>query len=293
MNDQVKTVLLLGLLSLLLIGLGGVLGTNYLYGFTIMAIVMNFVSYFYSDKIVLSMNGAQEVSMEEAPRLHSIVEELAARANLPKPRVYMIPQAQPNAFATGRNPQHSAVAVTQGIMQLLNERELRGVIAHELGHVVNRDILITSIAATIASAVTFIGHALQWGAMFAGSRDDDERGSPLGALALAIVAPLAATIIQLAISRSREFEADATGARLCGDPESLARALEKLERGAEAIPADVAPATASMYIVNPFSGAKTFMNWFSTHPPMEERIARLRGMMLDGASLAGSFQGGR
>src|SRR5207253_8374046 len=176
MNDQVKTVLLLGLLSLLLIGLGGVLGTNYLYGFTIMAIVMNFISYFYSDKIVLSMNGAQEVSMEEAPRLHSMVEELAARANIPKPRVYIIPQAQPNAFATGRNPQHSAVAVTQGIMQLLNERELRGVIAHELGHVINRDILITSIAATIASAVTFIGHALQWGAMFSGGRDDDDRG---------------------------------------------------------------------------------------------------------------------
>jgi heat shock protein HtpX len=288
MNDQIKTVLLLGLLSLILIGLGGALGPNYLYTFTIMAIVMNFVSYFYSDKIVLAVSGAREVSVEEAPRLHSIVEELAARANLPKPRVYIIPQAQPNAFATGRNPQHSAVAVTQGITQLLNERELRGVLAHELGHVINRDILITSIAATIASAVTFIGHALQWGAIFgAGGRDDDERGSPLGTLALAIVAPLAATLVQLAISRSREFEADSTGARLCGDPESLARALEKLERGAEAIPADISPATASMYIVNPFAGVKAgFLNWFSTHPPMEERIARLRGMMLDGAKFA-------
>src|SRR6266404_1268448 len=195
MNDQIKTVLLLGLLSMILIGLGGVLGSNYLYGFTIMAIVMNFISYFYSDKIVLSMNGAKEVSMEEAPRLHNMVEELAARANIPKPRVYIIPQAQPNAFATGRNPQHSAVAVTQGIMQLLDERELRGVLAHELGHVMNRDILITSIAATIASAITFIGHAVRWSAIFAGGRDDDERGSPLETLALAIVAPIAATLI--------------------------------------------------------------------------------------------------
>jgi heat shock protein HtpX len=287
MNEQVKTIVFLGLLSLLLIGLGASLGQSYLYAFTIMAVVMNFVSYFYSDKIVLAMNGAREVSTEEAPRLHSIVEELAARANLPKPRVYIIPEAQPNAFATGRNPQHSAVAATQGIMQLLNERELRGVLAHELGHVMNRDILITSIAATIASAITFIGHAIRWSAIFGGgSRDDNDRGSPLGELALAIVAPIAATLIQLAISRSREFEADATGARLCGDPESLARALEKLERGAEAIPADVAPATASMYIVNPFAGTGGFMNWFSTHPPMEQRIARLRGMMLDGAKFA-------
>jgi len=284
MNDQVKTVFLLGLLSLILVGLGGFLGMNYLYGFTLLAIVMNFVSYFWSDKIVLSMNGAQEISQEEAPRLHAIVEELAARANIPKPRVYMMPEAQPNAFATGRNPEHAAVAVTQGIMQLLDERELRGVLAHELGHVLNRDILITSVAATIASAVSFIGHALQWGAMFAGgSRDDDDRGgNPLAALALAIVAPIAATLIQLAISRSREFEADATGAKLCADPESLARALEKLERGAQAVPANVAPATASMYIVNPFAGVGGVANWFSTHPPIEERIARLRGMMLSG-----------
>jgi heat shock protein HtpX len=285
MNDQIKTVLLLGLLSMILISLGAYLGQNYFYLFTIMAIVMNFISYFYSDKIVLAVSGAQEVSMEEAPRLHSIVEELAARANLPKPRVYIIPQMQPNAFATGRNPQHSAVAVTQGIMQLLNERELRGVIAHELGHVVNRDILITSIAATIASAVTFIAQAIKWGAIF-GRSDDDEGGSTLGTLALAIVAPIAATLVQLAISRSREFEADATGARLCGDPESLARALEKLERGAEAIPADVAPATASLYIVNPFAGVGGLLNLFSTHPSMEERIARLRAMMLDSAKFA-------
>jgi heat shock protein HtpX len=285
MNDQIKTVLLLGLLSTILIGMGAYLGQGYFYAFTIMAIVMNFVSYFYSDKIVLSMSGAQEVSMEEAPRLHSIVEELAARANLPKPRVYIIPQAQPNAFATGRNPQHSAVAVTQGIMQLLDERELRGVIAHELGHVINRDILITSIAATIASAVTFIAQAIKWSTIF-GRSDDEEGGSTLGTLALAIVAPIAATLIQLGISRSREFEADATGARLCGDPESLARALEKLERGAEAIPADVAPATASLYIVNPFAGVGGFLNLFSTHPSMEERIARLRAMMLDGAKFA-------
>jgi heat shock protein HtpX len=283
MNDQIKTVLLLGALSLILVGFGAVLGANYLYGFTVAAIVMNFVSYFWSDKIVLSMNRAQPISQEEAPRLHAVVEELAARANIPKPRVYMIPQAQPNAFATGRNPQHSAVAVTQGIMQLLDERELRGVLAHELGHVLNRDILITSVAATIASAVSFVGYAVRWGAIFAGGRDDDEGGG-LGTLVAAILAPIGATLIQLAISRSREFEADATGARLCADPESLARALEKLERSAKAIPANVAPSTASMYIVNPFAGIGGVARWFSTHPPMEERIARLRGMMISPVS---------
>jgi heat shock protein HtpX len=288
MNNQLKTILLLGALSAVLVGMGAFLGRSYLYTFTIVALVMNFVSYFYSDKIVLSMNGARQVSMQEAPRLHSMVEELAARAEIPKPKIYVIPQAQPNAFATGRNPQHAAVAVTQGIMQLLTERELRGVLAHELAHIRNRDILIASVAATVATAVTFIANAVKWGAIFGGMGGRDDRdSSPLALLAMAIVAPIAAILIQMGISRSREYIADETGARISGDPESLARALEKLERGAKSIPANVEPATASMYIVNPFSGAgSTFMNLFSTHPPMSERIAKLRALVFDAARYA-------
>jgi heat shock protein HtpX len=282
MNNQIKTILLLGALSAVLIGLGSFLGGSYLPLFLTLAVVMNFVSYFWSDKIVLKMSHAQEVTPAEAPRLHGIIEELAVRANIPKPRVYMIPEAQPNAFATGRDPRHAAVAVTQGIMQLLTERELRGVIAHELGHIKNRDILIASIAATVASAVTMIANSLHWAAIFGGfSRDGDGEGvSPLEALALAFVAPIAATLIQLGISRSREFVADEAGATISGDPEALARALEKLHVTAQRVPAHAQPAMASMYIVNPFSGANAMMKWFSTHPPMEERVARLRGMML-------------
>jgi heat shock protein HtpX len=281
MNDQVKTVLLLGVLSLILIGLGAALGQNYLYAFTIMAIVMNFASYFYSDKIVLAVSGAQEVSMEEAPRLHSIVEELAARANLPKPRVYIIPQMQPNAFATGRNPQHSAVAVTQGIMQLLNERELRGVIAHELGHVGNRDILIGAIAATLAGAIAWITQSMMFGMLFGGRRNNE---NGLLAILAIVLMPIAATIIQLSISRTREYQADKTGAHTTHDPEALADALEKLERGVMVRPMQVNPAAAHMFIVNPLAGLKgqNFSNLFSTHPPIEERIARLRQMARTG-----------
>lgn len=285
MNNQIKTIFLLGALSALLIALGGYLGEQYLFLFAGLALVMNFVSYFWSDKIVLAMNRAKEVRPEEAPRLHAMVEELAARAEIPKPRVYVIPEMQANAFATGRNPEKGVVAVTEGIMQLLTERELRGVIAHEIAHIKNRDILISSVAATIASAITFIASAVRWGAMFAGHgrSDDDRGGSPLGLLAMAIVAPIAAVLIQLGISRSREYVADATGARISGDPEALARALERLHQGAQAIPADVAPATASMYIVNPFAGA-SLMNLFSTHPPVQERVARLRNFSLAEAS---------
>jgi heat shock protein HtpX len=289
-SPQVKTVFFLGLLSVLLIAIGGFIGqrygSGYFYGLVALAVVMNFASYFWSDKIVLAMSHAQPVTAEQAPRLHAIVEELAARANIPKPRVYMTPEMQPNAFATGRDPQHAAVAVTQGIMGLLNERELRGVLAHELGHVLNRDILITSIAAMIASAITFIAHQLRWAAIFGGygGRDRDDNGrSGLEMLGIMIVAPIAATLIQLAVSRSREYNADDTGARLSGDPEALASALEKLQRGAQQIPADVAPATASLYIVNPFAG-RSMMNLFSTHPPLEERIERLRHMMVSGWS---------
>jgi heat shock protein HtpX len=287
MNNQIKTIFLLGALSALLIALGGAMGGSYLYMFAGLAVVMNFVSYFWSDKIVLAMNHAKQVDMQEAPRLHAMVEELASRANIPKPRIFVIPQSQPNAFATGRNPEHGAVALTEGIMRLLSERELRGVIAHELAHIKNRDILISSVAATIASAVTFIANAVKWGAIFGGygNRDDRGGGSPLALLAMAIVAPIAALLIQLGISRSREFVADATGAEISGDPESLARALERLHEGVQAIPANVAPATASMYIVNPFTGSG-MMSLFSTHPPVAERVARLRGMMMDSIRVA-------
>jgi heat shock protein HtpX len=281
MNNQIKTILLLGALSAVLIGMGSFLGGSYLPMFLMLAVVMNFVSYFWSDKIVLKISHAREVTPAEAPELHSIVEELAARANVPKPRVYVTPETQPNAFATGRNPNNSALAVTQGILQTLTTRELRGVLAHEIGHIKNRDILIASVAATVASAVTLIANSLHWVAIFGGFSRDDDGPSPLEALALAIVAPIAATLIQLGISRSREFAADETGATISGDPESLAQALEKLHQTARRIPAHVQPATASMYIVNPFAGASNMMaKLFSTHPPMEERIARLRNMML-------------
>lgn len=280
MNNQFKTIFLLGALSALLIALGGALGPNYLYTFAGLAVVMNFISYFFSDKIVLAISRAREVTPEEAPRLHGMVDELSQRAEIPKPRVFVVPQTQANAFATGRNPEHGAVAVTEGIMRLLSERELRGVLAHELAHIKNRDILIASVAATIASAVTFIANAVKWGALFGGygNRDDRGGGSPIALLAMAIVAPIAALLIQLGISRSREYVADATGAQISGDPESLARALERLHEGAQLIPANVAPATASMYIVNPFTGSG-LMSLFSTHPPVQERVARLRGLL--------------
>jgi heat shock protein HtpX len=278
MKNQLKTVLLLGVLSSLLIGIGGALGPGYLYGFTALALLMNLGAYFFSDRIVLAMHRAHEVTPQQQPALHRMVEELARRAEIPKPRVFVIPEAQPNAFATGRNPERGVVAVTEGIMAMLSERELRGVIAHELAHVKNRDILVASVAASISAAVTYIAQAVQFAAIFGGQRDDEEEGSAVGSLALAFVAPIAATLVQLGISRSREYLADETGARFTGDPEGLASALEKLELGARHIPAHVQPATASLFIVSPLSGARTIFSWFSTHPPMPERIARLRGM---------------
>jgi heat shock protein HtpX len=278
MLNQLKTLFLLGALSAVLIGIGGALGPGYLYGFTALALLMNLGAYFFSDRIVLAMHKAQEVSPAQAPELHRIVEDVARAAGVPKPRVYVIPEAQPNAFATGRNPAHGVVAVTEGILQLLSPRELKGVIAHEISHISNRDILVATIAAGIAAAVTYIAHAAQFAAFFGGGRDDEEGGSPLGALLLAIVAPIAATLIQLGISRSREYLADETAARLTQDPEALASALEKLERGAARIPAHVEPATASLFIVSPLAGGRSWLNLFSTHPPMAERIARLRGL---------------
>ena len=280
MKNQIKTILLLGVLSAILIGFGAMLGRQWVVGFTILAMVLNLGAYFFSDKIVLRMHRAQPISEHEAPRLYAIVRELAMRAEIPMPRVFLIPSEQPNAFATGRNPANGVVAVTDGILRLLTERELRGVLAHEIGHVKNRDILVSTIAAAVAGAIAFIANMLQFTAIFGGSSDDDGP-NPIAALALAIVAPIAATLVQLGISRSREYLADETGARLSSDPEALAGALEKLERAAHLVPPPTAqPSTASLFIVNPFSGSRGMVNLFSTHPPMQERVRRLRGMVL-------------
>jgi heat shock protein HtpX len=276
-KNQLKTILLLGTLSALLIAIGGALGPGYLYGFTALALLMNFGAYFFSHRIVLAMHHAREVSPLQAPGLHRIVEDIARAAGIPKPRLYVIPEAQPNAFATGRDPEHGVVAVTEGIVELLDERELRGVLAHELGHIKNRDILVAGIAA----AVTYVAHAAHFAALFGfgGQDDDEEGGGILRTLLLILVAPIAATLIQLGISRSREYLADETGARLSGDPEALARALEKMHAVARQVPARVEPATASLFIVNPLAGGRrSLLSLFSTHPDIEERIARLRGM---------------
>jgi len=250
-----------------------------------MACAMNFFSYWFSDKIVLSMYGAREVGEHEAPALYASVRRLAVQAGLPMPRVYIIPSDSPNAFATGRNPQHAAVAATEGILRILSPAELEGVMAHELAHVQNRDILISTIAATFAGAISMLGHMLQWGAMFgAGRSDEDDRGGMAGALAMAIIAPLAAMLIQMAVSRSREYLADETGARFCGNPLALANALNKLHNYSRMIPMQEArPASAHMFIVNPLTGS-SLLNLFSTHPPMEERIARLEEMARRGVA---------
>jgi heat shock protein HtpX len=280
-TNYVKTALLLGLLTGLIVLCGGALGgRGGMLVALVLAAIMNLGSYWFSDKIVLAMYRAQPVSESEAPRLHSIVERLVARAGLPKPKLYVLPQAAPNAFATGRNPSHAAVAVTSGLLQLMDDEELEGVIAHELSHVRNRDILISSIAATIAGAITMLATMARWAAMFGGvgGRDDREGGSGgvLGLLFMAILAPIAAVVIQMAVSRSREYAADATGASLAGTPNGLARALEKLSLASKRIPMDASPATSHMFIVNPLSG-RAFLNLFSTHPPIEERIRRLLG----------------
>ncbi len=275
MSNQLKTILLLGALSALLIAIGGAMGPDFLTYAVVGAAVMNLGAYFFSDKIVLATQRAQEVTAAQAPELHAIVEELSARTGIPKPPVFTIPQAQPNAFATGRSPKVGVVAVTEGILQLLDARELRGVLAHELSHVRNRDVLISSIAATVAAAVTY---AARVAGFFGGSRRNGEGPSGLQSLVLLLVAPVAATLIQFGISRSREFEADKSGAALSGDPEALARALEKLEAGARALPAQVEPAMASLFIVNPFGAVRGVARLFSTHPSTEERVRRLRAM---------------
>ena len=281
MSNVFKTGLLLAVLTAMLVLLGGAIGgqQGMVIAFVI-ALAMNFFSYWFSDKIVLAAYGAKPIDEAEAPRLYAIVHRLATRAGIPMPRVYMVPSETPNAFATGRNPQHAVVAVTEGIMRILDEEELEGVLAHELSHVKNRDVLISTIAATLAGAITYLAHMAQWAAMFGGrSRDDEEGGSnPIAMILLAILAPIAAMLVQMAVSRSREFQADATGAQVAGKPWGLAKALEKLQMANEAVPmANATPATAHLFIVNPLSG-QTLMRLFSTHPPLEERIARLRAM---------------
>jgi len=277
--NTLKTTFLMALLTVLLVMAGGAMGGE---GGMVMAfmfaLVMNGISYWFSDKIVLRMYGAKEISAEEAPKLHRIIQDLTLRARMPMPKLYLIPQEAPNAFATGRDEKHAAVAVTEGILRILDEKELRGVLAHELSHVKNRDILVGTIAATLAGAVSMLANMAHWGMIF-GGRSSDERGGghPIVALAMIIIAPLAALLVQMAISRGREFGADATGAVISGDPLSLASALRKLEQGAARNPMEANPATAHMFIVSPLTGGG-LMTLFSTHPPMEERIRRLESM---------------
>jgi heat shock protein HtpX len=282
-RNYVKTAMLMAFLIALL-AIGGQVwgGSSGMLIFGTIGLVINFVSYWFSDRIALMAHRAQPVTREQQPQLYEIVERLTRKAGLPMPKLYVIPSETPNAFATGRNPSHAAVAVTEGILQLLDWRELEGVLAHELSHVQNRDILISTIAAAVAGIISSLGHAIQWGAMFGGlsRRDDEGRGGGLEMLAWAILAPIMAMIIQLAVSRSREYGADASGAALIGDPEPLADALLKLERGNQAIPYQFGgPATAHLFIVHPFGGTGgAIMNMLSTHPPVEERIRRLRAM---------------
>jgi heat shock protein HtpX len=283
MGNIMKTAMLLAVLTALLILIGGAIGgeQGMLIAF-VLAGVMNFASYWFSDKIVLSMYRARPVDEAAAPGLHRMVRTLTTRAGLPMPRVYIIPNETPNAFATGRNPQHAAVAVTEGIMRILDEDELEGVIAHELAHVKNRDTLIMTTTATLAGAITYLAYMARWAAMFGGMRrdsDEDSGGGAFGALFMAILAPIAAMLVQMAISRTREFHADATGARIAGKPWGLAKALEKMEMASRMVPMQATPATAHLFIVNPLSGG-SLLSLFSTHPPIQARIARLRAMAI-------------
>lgn len=283
MNNQLKTLLLLGALSVLLVALGGAIGGRALPIFLVVALLMNLGAYLFSDSIVLRMSGARVIDEQQAPGLHAMVRELADRAGLPMPRVAVVSDPTPNAFATGRNPKRAVVAVTEGLLQLTNPRELRGVLAHELAHVANRDTLIASIAAAGATAITYLAHAVQWGALFGCHREsDEEQGSGGSNLLLAFLAPIAATLLQMGISRSREYMADEYAAQLTGDPEALASALGKLQGYGQRLHAQGAPApqpvTQSLSIVNPLAGSGGLFKLFATHPPIEDRIARLLAM---------------
>jgi heat shock protein HtpX len=279
MSNIFKTGLLLAALTAMLVLIGGAIGGQQ--GMVVaffFAVAMNFFSYWFSDRIVLAMYRAQPVDEASAPQLYGMVRRLATRAALPMPRLYVIPTDTPNAFATGRDPEHAVVAVTEGIMRILDEEELEGVLAHELSHVKNRDVLISTIAATLAGAITYLAHMAQWAAIFGGRGHDDEEGSnPIAAIVMAILAPIAAMLVQMAVSRAREYQADATGARIAGKTWGLAKALEKLHMAQQVVPMHANPATAHLFIVNPLSG-RSFATLFSTHPPLEDRIARLREM---------------
>lgn len=280
MSNQLKTTFLLVAMTVLIMIVGNLIGGHQgMIIALILAAGMNFFSYWYSDKIVLKMVKAREATPQEAPDLYEAVQSLARRASLPMPKVYIIPNDAPNAFATGRNPEHAVVAVTQGLLRLMDREEIMGVLAHELGHVKNRDILIGTIAATMAGAIMMLASMARWSAIFGGGQRSDNNGGGMGAIGMivaAIVAPLAAMVIQMAVSRSREYQADASGAQIAGNPEGLALALEKLGGYATRIPMQANPSTAHMFIVNPLSG-KSLQSLFSTHPPLEERIRRLRG----------------
>jgi heat shock protein HtpX len=279
MGNWFKTTLLLGVLTALIVWIGHLFGgrQGMLFAF-ILAMGMNFFSYWYSDRIVLKMYRAREVTPQENPGLYDMVSHLAGRAGLPVPRIYLIPNDSPNAFATGRNPEHAVVAVTEGLLQVMDREEIMGVLSHELAHVKNKDILIGSIAATMAGAIMILASMARWTAFLGGGSDDDEGGGlgALGLIVVSILAPIAAILVQMAISRSREYHADATGAGFAGQPYGLANALEKLGAYSRRLPMQASPQTAHMFIVNPLRGGN-FANWFSTHPPLEERIARLRG----------------
>ena len=277
-TNTFKTFVLLAFLGALFMGIGAIFGTGGLIIGAVLALAIVGGTYWFSDKLAVAAARAKPVSREEAPRLYEIVEDLARRDGIPMPRLYVSPEAQPNAFATGRGPNHAVVAVTQGILQVLDDDELRGVLAHELSHVRNRDILIGSVAAAVALMITFVARIAMFSAIFGGGGGDSEGGgNVIGLLAMAILAPLAAGLLQMALSRSREYQADASGAHLIGEGEPLARALQKIEAAAKRTPMDVNPAEATAYIINPLTGRQVnFAKLFSTHPPTEERIARLR-----------------
>jgi heat shock protein HtpX len=280
MGNQIRTTILLAVMTALILWIGQLLGGRQgMLIALVLAAGMNFFSYWFSDKLVLSIYRAQEVTPNDAPELHEMVKGLTQRAGLPMPRIYIIPQEAPNAFATGRNPEHAVVAVTEGLLKLMDRKELMGVLAHELAHIKDRDILIGSIAATMAGAIMMLATMARWSAFLGGGRSEDDEGGGLGIIGLvvmSILAPIAAMLIQMAISRSREYLADSTGASFTGNPEGLASALEKLGAYSSRMPMNANPATAHMFTVNPLSG-RGLMNLFSTHPPLEERIARLRG----------------
>lgn len=286
-NNHLKTIVLLGALSALLVGVGNVVAPGHLGFFAVLALGMNLGAYYFSDRLVLRMHGARPIDPTESPQLHGMVRELSARADIPMPRVFLIEDPQPNAFATGRNPAHGVVAVTSGILQILSARELRGVLAHELAHIKNRDILVSTIAACVTGVITYAAHAVGFFGLSAQSDDDGEHASPFAGILMALAAPLAATLIQLGISRSREYLADETGAAISGDPLALASALSRLEEAASVVPSMAAqPATASLFIVNPFTsgGGLGLARLFSTHPATADRVARLEAMAGPGRS---------